>query len=404
MSRDPRSRVARRAPVLAIALALALASLTACGSSKAAPSSNRQGCVHGKQTGDLFPTTSSATVARNFSLSYHRTYKVLNLRHAGPDFKSATYVLYQCGTKAPALGGGLRRATKLQIPVTRAIVGSTTEFAGFADLGQADRVAGVDTTKYLTGQAARKRAPKLVQFAPDGTPIPEKLVSARPDVVLDDGYSPDLGSTAAKAGLTTLLDGSNQEPAALGRAEWIKVFGALTNQEKQANQQYEHVAANYHRLAAKTANLPTNQRPTVMAGYQYEGRWANPGGATYTVKIMGDAGARYVWNDHHTAPTYVSLEAQIRRAHDATYWINGSEFWTSLHQMLSEEPRYKVFSAWKHGRVWTTSKGENKNGGQPYNQEGIFRPDLVLGDMIAIFHPNLAKGHHFAYYEHLPKS
>src|SRR5262249_23222519 len=149
---------------------------------------------------DYFPTKATVGTAADFSLSYHQNYKVLTVRNAGENgTTNASYVLVQCGTPAPRRTGALAHATVLTIPVKRIVVSSTTQMGAFEELGSTDRVVGIDTTQYLTGKAALARAPKLAQFAPQGTPNAETLLQAQPDVVIDDGFSTGLSATTAKA-------------------------------------------------------------------------------------------------------------------------------------------------------------------------------------------------------------
>lgn len=408
-SRHQTGKITRASLGMSTALLLAFAA-SSCGSSSKASSSgdtgaSGNGCVQHYQSGtDYFPAKATVATAHNFSLSYHHNYKVLTVRNAGENANTtATYVLVQCGTPAPRRTGVLAHATLLTIPVKRIVVSSTTQMGAFEELGTTDRVVGIDSTAYLTGKAALARAPKLAQFAPQGTPNAETLLQAQPDVVIDDGFSPGLSTTTRKAHLPDFLDASNQEQDPLGRAEWLKAFAALTDQEATANTSYQSVANAYGTLKTKAAGVGAAARPYVMTGFVYQGRWSTSGGKSYEARTIDDAGGRYVWADNSsTGPVYVSLEAELNKAHDADFWINGSLYWTSHTQMLSEEPRYRNFKAWQTQRVWNNDKGANANGGQPYQEEGPYRPDLVLGDLVAIFHPNLAPHHQFTYYRQLP--
>jgi iron complex transport system substrate-binding protein len=71
--------------------------------------------------------------------------------------------------------------------------------------------------------------------------------------------------------------------------------------------------------------------------------------------------------------------------------------------MLSEEQRYQQFKAFQRGNVWSYNRIVTSNGGYDYWSRGITRPDLILGDLIKIFHPELAEDHQFVWYKQVPK-
>ena len=95
----------------------------------------------------------------------------------------------------------------------------------------------------------------------------------------------------------------------------------------------------------------------------------------------------------------LDLEAQLERAGDAEIWINGSTSWASLAAMTDEEPRYGEFAAHAAGEVWVYNRIQNENGGVDYFERGVTRPDLVLTDLLKIFHPELAEDREFEWYQ-----
>jgi iron complex transport system substrate-binding protein len=111
----------------------------------------------------------------------------------------------------------------------------------------------------------------------------------------------------------------------------------------------------------------------------------------------------YVWADNKSAGVAsVDLESQMERASDSDVWINGGE-WPSLKAMLAEESRYRQFKPFVRGNVWLYNRLVSKNGGYDYWSRGITRPDLILGDLIKIFHPELAEDHEFVWYKQVPR-
>ena len=54
----------------------------------------------------------------------------------------------------------------------------------------------------------------------------------------------------------------------------------------------------------------------------------------------------------------------------------------------------------KEGRVYNNILRTNASGGNDYFESGVVRPDLVLRDLIKIFHPDLVADD-FIYYKRL---
>jgi len=118
--------------------------------------------------------------------------------------------------------------------------------------------------------------------------------------------------------------------------------------------------------------------------------------------MIEDAGGDYVWADNKDPGiATIDIETAITRASDADIWINGFS-WPNLAAMLKDEPRYKEFKAYRTGHVWLYDRRVTDTGAYDYWSRGITRPDLILADLIKIFHPDLAKDHEFEWYRQVP--
>ena len=104
---------------------------------------------------------------------------------------------------------------------------------------------------------------------------------------------------------------------------------------------------------------------------------------------------------HSAGAPAVDLEAQIQRAADADIWINGGG-WRSRAHMLQDEPRYVAFKAYRNGQVWVYEKRQQSSGLNDYWTRSVSRPDLVLADLVKIFHPSLLEPHLLEWYMQVP--
>jgi iron complex transport system substrate-binding protein len=98
----------------------------------------------------------------------------------------------------------------------------------------------------------------------------------------------------------------------------------------------------------------------------------------------------------------LSFEQVFDRASDAEYWLNGSQKWKSRQDLIQTDSRYQQFTAVKTGNLYSPILRVNAEGGNDYWQSGIANPDLILTDLVKLFHPELLPDAAFTYYKKLP--
>lgn len=352
---------------------------------------------------DYFPDKVALEDARNFSVTYHRSYKTVVV-HDGARATVERYVLVQCGAPAPPLQGDLAGAQVIPVPIASFYSGSTTHLSLLVDLGRLDVLTGVSKLAFLTGDEilARVRTGKVREFAPASIIDTELVVSQRPGLLMMGGMASAEIGLIRRAGVPTVANVEWLENTALGRAEWLKYVAVFLNEERTAQRVYGAMKARYGQLQARATAVPLEKRPTVMTGRGTRGEFVIAGGRSYVAALIADAGGRYVWADNQaTGSPTIDLEAQIERAGNADFWINGGG-WSSLAAMVNDEPRYANFKACRDGQVWVYERAVTPTGGNDYWSRAVSRPDLVLADLVKIFHPDLVPQHEFQWYMRVP--
>ncbi|HEY9294361.1 MAG TPA: ABC transporter substrate-binding protein, partial [Microlunatus sp.] len=366
-----------------------------------APSSTAPGCITDFNADtDYFPVKQKLQYAKNFSISYHKSYQVLTVNQPEVGGKPESYVLVKCGAPKPRLTGELTQAQQLTIPVRSLFSASTTHLPSLEALGQLDVVTGVASKPLISSKAAQERvkSPDVTEFAPAGTANAEKIVASKPDVLITAGQSDPAYATVREAGIPVLADAEYLESSALGEAEWIKYFAALTGTEDQAATTFDKIAGDYRAAVAKAADVdPTS----VLINQPYQGSWTMPTGGTPMGKMITDAGGSWPWQDDKSSTSKnTDLETVFDKSADAKIWITSTN-WKTKKEALGTEPRFADFAAFKSGDVWAPSKQVNAAGGNNLYELGVLRPDLVVGDLIAILHPDLEPDHQFTFYQKL---
>jgi iron complex transport system substrate-binding protein len=394
---DPLVRSIR---VLACSFAC-VAGMTLTGTPRASPTMNlTSGCVTKFEPGaDYFPHKVRIEDARNLRVEYFKSYKVVTVSDGRTRAARERYVLVQCGTPQPPT----ERADQfVTVPIATLFAASPTQLSALVDLGRLDALTGVPRLSDLAGEAIERRLAtgRVREFSTRSVLDLELVVRERPSVFMASiGAASD--AVLRNAGVPVVTNTEWLEPAALGRAEWIKFIAIFLNEEKSAQGLYESMRARYRALSARArATMP---QPLVMTGRGTNGRFTIAGGRSYVAALIGDAGGRYVWADNASAGTAtVDLEAQIARAADADIWINGGG-WSSLADVVQQEPRYAAFKALRTGQVWVYDRRSKGPRPSDYWTRSATHPDLLLADLMKIFHPALMTSHRFEWYQRVPQ-
>ena len=385
--------------------AVSVAGASQAGTTSPASSNVTRGCIDRFDASkDYFPDKATIEDAVHFSVTYHRSYKVVSVRATVPDSQAERYVLVQCGAPAPRLEGDLAGAQIASVPISSLYSASTTHLPLLVDLQRLDVLTGVSQMKYLTGDEILKRAAsgQVREFAPISTIDAELVVSQRPGVLMTGGATSASLAVIRSAGIPVVANHEWLEPTALARAEWLKYMALFLNEERAAQQLYGEMKARYKGLSARAMAVPEDRKPTIMTGRGTRGDFVIAGGRSYVAALIKDAGGRYVWADNTAeGSATIDLEAQIRRAGNADIWINGGG-WPSLAQMVKDEPRYAEFKAYRTGQVWVYERRVTPAGANDYWSRAVSHPDLVLADLVKIFHPSLVPQHEFQWYLQVP--
>lgn len=320
------------------------------------------------------------------------------------------YLLVPAGGSGDPTGAGTGPGAPARIPVPadRIVSLSATYIGALAALDQLDRVVAIDDADHVYAPGIRERAEAgtiLEIGAPERLDL-ESILAARPDLVLltrIGGGGRGLEERLRTAGIPVLVTSAWRETTPLGRAEWIKLFGHLTGEPDAAARIFAATRDRYRRLAARVkAAAPA--RPSVLLSAPYGGVWYVPGGESYSARLLADAGAAYPWSgEDSTGSVPLDFEAVYRRALGADFWVNPSDY-RSIRELVAADGRFAAFPAVEARRVYNRTARTTAGGGNDYWETGAVRPDRLLADLVAIFHPAILPDHRPRYYERLPET
>ena len=137
----------------------------------------------------------------------------------------------------------------------------------------------------------------------------------------------------------------------------------------------------------------------VIVGMPFKGTWYTPAGESFMAQFLRDAGASYHWSDTKgTGALSLSFEAVAPEALTADYWLN-LDYADSKKDILSKDPRYGTFHAFRTGALYNYNKRVNDIGTNDYWESGAVNPQWVLADLIHILHPGLLPDDTLIYYK-----
>ncbi len=339
--------------------------------------------------------------AKGFSIFKYDGFSIVKIMNPWPNAaKDYTYILQQ---KNGVIPDSLKQNPIIQIPIKKIVVTSTTHIPSLEMLGVENSLIGFPNLDYISSEKVRQRveAGKIKELGSNQNLNTEVLIDSAPDVII--GYGIDNNNPALdnlqKSGLKVVLNGDWNEQTPLGKAEWIRLFGALYGLDSEANTIFNTIVDDYKntkKLAAKTTT-----KPTVMAGAIYESQWYLPEGNSWGCYFLKEANAQYLWADSPgTGSLSLSFETVLEKAQQADIWIGPGQF-ISLQEMRDANPHYAQFKAFKNKKVYSYSTRKGKKGGIIFYELAPNRPDLVLKDMLKIMHPELLPDYKLYFFDQL---
>jgi len=362
------------------------------------------GCNQNKKVNSLVPIAvlNQVYYAKGLSIFKYPGYSIVKVENPWPNAsKSYTYILHE---KNGIIPDSLKQNTIISVPVKTIVVTSTTHIPSLEMLGVENSLIGFPNTNYISSFKVRKQidARKVRDVGNDQSLNTEVLIDLAPDVIIGHGIdnnNPTLDNLQ-KSGLKVLLNGDWNEQTPLGKAEWIKFFGVLYDQNDKANAIFKFIESEYKKTTLLA--LKETTKPTVLSGAIFENHWYLPQGNSWFAQVIKDASAHYLWEETKgTGSLSLSFETVFDRAQNADYWIGLGEF-TALNEMTESNPHYKEFKAFKNKNIYSYSTKKGSKGGVLFYELAPNRPDLVLKDILKIIHPELLPKYQPYFFERLP--
>lgn len=353
-------------------------------------------CKNETQNNNTLPTTQSKTVplsyATGFTIIKNGNHSLLEIKNPWPESdKIFKYVLI---SKEEAAKTSFMRDQYDGIiitPIENVVVTSTTHIPSLELLNVEETLTGFPGTDYISSEKTRARIDEnlIRELGKTEGLNTEVVLDINPNVVVAFGINGKNNAleTIKKANIPVIYNGDWMEKSPLGKAEWIKFFGALYDKEQQADSIFNRIETDYNE--AKKLALNTNKKPSVLSGAMHKDIWYLPNGESTEAQFLKDANTNYLWSETKgTGSLSLNFEVVYDKAKDAEIWLSPS-YYSSKEDLKKANAHYSNFDAFKNNSIYTFANTKGKTGGVLYYELGMARPDLVLKDIIKICHPEV---------------
>ncbi len=372
-----------------LSLCLLTALLAACNGRSTAPS--------GDFSKQLYPPEYASGFDIKGADGYESSVITITNPWQGADSISTQLFIARGGEAAPEGFTG----QIIEGDASRIVTMSSTHIAMLDAIGEAGRVVGVSGIDYISNPVIVAKRDSIGDIGYEGNINYELLLSLDPDIVLLYGVNgaSSMEGKLKELGIPFMYVGDYLEESPLGKAEWIVALSELVGRRADGEEVFAGIPARYNELKKKVADSKADA-PAVMLNTPYGDSWFMPSTRNYVARLVKDAGGKYIY-DRNTGNTSmpIDLEEAYRLTSEADMWLNVGNA-GSLDELKASCPKFADTRCFRSGNVWNNTLRTNAAGGNDYYESAVVHPDILLRDLVKIFHPELVE-EDFVYYKQL---
>ena len=322
--------------------------------------------------------------AEGFKIHYFADYKVI---------ETAEYRYYL--TKNPSRIKQ-KEATVITIPIQNIACMAQSHWTAVCILDEMESVSGICDAKYISDTVFQKQFQRgtIKNFAENQTINYEVLFSLDPQLLMLSFDNQQANNVLKNIGIPVVLNSDFLENHPLGRAEWLIFVAAFYDKDEETKEFFNRSVKQYKALCALIDSCVT-ERPTVFDGSESSGIWYVSGGKSFMAQLYVDAGADYVWKENADYGSFpVDFEVVYYKGITANFWRTYLPRTQSYQGIANANKLYTDFKAWKERRIFYCDNLRTDLFGM-----GVYQPEIILSDIIKIFHPELLPEHTARYYD-----
>ena len=350
----------------------------------------------GQQSG-----SSGVSYAERFTLEKTDSCTILTIRNPWQGAEGVNLVYY-LAERGKTCRLRVDSSSVINVPIHRIICMSSTHLAMIAALNEGSSVCGVSGTNYIYDPVIRARSAEglISETGYDAGINTELILNLSPDLIMMYGIGSESAGYVGKVselGTRIMYNADYLETHPLGKAEWIKVFGALYCREKMADSIFSAIEKSYSSVREMVKDN-TSERPSVLLGMPFRDTWFISPGNSYISTLISDAGGKYLWNDTRSAFSMpYSFETVYLKSLQADFWLNPGAVRTK-REISAFDQRLVKMPCFISGEIYNNTLRMSDGGGNDYWESGTLNPHLILKDIASILHPGIFGDYELHYY------
>lgn len=247
--------------------------------------------------------------------------------------------------------------TVLRKPVNNLYLAATSAISLFDAMGEIDavRFTGTDVSGWSIEAPKEALESGRMKFAGKySAPDYEMLLTGNCGLAIESTmilHEPNVKEQLEALGIPVFTDWSSYETSALGRTEWIRLYGALLDEEKKAEAFFNDEVA---RSGADTGFEKTD-KTVAFFHFNTRGLAIVRDSGDYVSAMIRDGGGINVFDSIDSGSTGISMEEFYSKASEADFLIYNTNIDTdvkTLSDLLNKSPLLKDFKAVKEGNVY----------------------------------------------------
>ena len=291
----------------------------------------------------------------------------------------------------------------MDAPLKRVVCMSTSNVAALSAIEADSVIVAVSGLKYITDQKilSRSESGDIQDIGYENSLDYEAILRLAPDLIVaytvGDAEPPFLTKLRA-LGLKVMVVYDHLEQHPLARAEYVKLFGAVTGRLDVAQEFFCGVRERYLALAASLSDpAPVSDSASVsdsgsasapvkvLMNLPYADSWYIPGVDNYMSRLVRDAGGVVLGAAEGSASSVISVEQAYHLSLEADIWLCPG-YCTSRSQLESTHHLFPHFGPISNGLpIYNNVLRVNSAGGNDFWESGSVRPDMILEDLKTIF-------------------
>ncbi len=288
---------------------------------------------------------------------------------------------------------------------SRLAVMSSSYVGLLSALGACDSVAAVSGLRFISDTDILERKDRIMEIGSDSDPDYEGLLACSVDLVLLYGItsSSPMEKRLKALGIPYFYMGEYLEPDPLGRAEWMVALAEIIGQRERGEEVFASLAHRYDSLKTMASGIcqydslkavssggKENNRPKVMLNVPYGDTWFMASSNSAIVRMIEDAGGEYIYKENVTNRSMpIDREEAFILASQADVWLDTGGL-GSVEELERACPGFSSVKCVQNGRIYNNDARMSPGGGNEFWESSVAMPDVVLGDLMRILHPDIS--------------